>query len=157
MKHFSLQRQLYQQTRKTPDNNGLDLFYHQIYVRRRKKRKSCQLDIGLDLTMDNLTFGSMAYETIWMWCTRTVGQKSWWHSRLFKEAAMYQLTTLILLTTSKEGIPSQLVKRRMDDLEQIGFSWDIITSDETMQFINQNPNIQEQQRLSLHCHKSRRQ
>jgi hypothetical protein len=45
---------------------------------------------------------------------------------------MYQLTTLILLTTSKEGIPSQLVKRRMDDLEQIGFSWDIITSDETM-------------------------
>ena len=120
-------------------------------------RKSCQLDIGLDLTMDNLTFGSMAYETIWMCCTRTVGQKSWWHSRVCKEAAMYQLTTLILLTTSKEGIPSQLVKRRMDDLEQIGFSWDIITSDETMQFINQNPNIQEQQRLSLHCHKSRRQ
>ena len=102
----SLQRQLYQQSRKKDNSNGLVLPSNLT-----KGKEKELLDIGLDLTMDNLTFGSMAYETIWMCCTRTVGQKSWRHSRVCKEAAMYQLTTLIFLTTctSKEGIPSQLV------------------------------------------------
>jgi hypothetical protein len=132
----SLQRQLYQQSRKKDNSNGLVLPSNLT-----KGKEKELLDIGLDLTMDNLAFGSMAYETIWMCrieelaafkdlqghCDVPIDYNSPYY-----DLGLWVREQRILFIRGKEGIPSQLDKRRMDDLEQIGFSWDIETADETM-------------------------
>jgi len=129
-----LQRQLYQQSRRS-DAHGLVL-----PSTLSKNKEKDLLDIGLDLTMDNLSFGNMAYETMWMCRLEELAEFKDLHGHCivpvdykshYYDLGLWVREQRILYFRHKQGNPSQLDKRRIDDLEQIGFSWDIATANET--------------------------
>ncbi len=123
----SLQRQLYRQ-KMDEENNAL------ILPSNLSKTKEKELmDIGLDLTMDNLAFGSIAFETTWLCRLEELAAFKDLHGHCdvpidynspYYDLGLWVREQHILYIRGKGGIQSQLDERRIGDLEQIGFTWD---------------------------------
>eukprot|EP00554_Chaetoceros_debilis_P003230 CAMPEP_0194093434 /NCGR_PEP_ID=MMETSP0149-20130528/50416_1 /TAXON_ID=122233 /ORGANISM="Chaetoceros debilis, Strain MM31A-1" /LENGTH=1031 /DNA_ID=CAMNT_0038778749 /DNA_START=147 /DNA_END=3242 /DNA_ORIENTATION=+ len=132
---INLQREIYKQARRE-NQNGI------VLPGKPSKRKENELlKIGLDLTMDSLSYHSIAYETIWMCRLEELAsfKKEFGHFNVSDhyESPYYDLGVWvreqrILNLRNKQGFSSHLDQRRIDDLKQLGFTWEIETPDETV-------------------------
>lgn len=90
------------------------------------------LSLGLDLTMDNMSFSKIAYDVIWNSRKEELEEyiKKHGNSKLSIDyasdsyhLAIWAQEQRILYLRKMEGIPSQLTERRIHELDLIGFSW----------------------------------
>ena len=119
-----LQRQLYQLIKRETDV--------ELSSSLNKKKAKQLIDIGLDLTMDNLAFGNISFETLWR-CRLDELQEfkqNFGHCNVeldytsqYYDLALWVNEQRILYKRAQEGVPSQLDDKRTKELNQIGFSW----------------------------------
>eukprot|EP00557_Chaetoceros_sp_GSL56_P012841 CAMPEP_0176482130 /NCGR_PEP_ID=MMETSP0200_2-20121128/3208_1 /TAXON_ID=947934 /ORGANISM="Chaetoceros sp., Strain GSL56" /LENGTH=897 /DNA_ID=CAMNT_0017878419 /DNA_START=78 /DNA_END=2768 /DNA_ORIENTATION=- len=121
-----LQRQIYQHGRNAKKHGFM------LPTTLSKDKEKELVDIGLDLKLDNLSFGNMAYEVMWKCRIKELASFKEIHGHCdvpldytspYYDLGVWAREQRILYTRLKEGISSQLNKSRADDLEQIGFAW----------------------------------
>jgi len=121
-----LQRQLYQLSKRD------DIIDVAIPSKLNEEKIKELIDIGLDLTMDNFSFGNIAFETMWTCRVEELQRFKEEHGHCnvildytskYYDLSLWVNEQRILYQRAKEGIGSQLDGKRIKDLEKLGFLW----------------------------------